>query len=392
MGQGVLRYDRARLGRVSQTPTGGVRAPAHVARTGVQTYRLPGGGVRREYRPPEEVFHPDSLASYRGAAVTVGHPRRVDRASWARDAVGVISHVPGRAQLDDGYEYVATEIDVNRDDAVRGVEAGELVELSAGYTCDYDPTPGVAPNGEHYDGVQRNIRINHVALLGVGKARAGRRARILTDADELRLDSDGNQVVGESGGETARMKFVINGKEFEAGPELQAEIARLEVDRKAQQDRADAAEGKAAAETARADKAEKERADAVAATSPEAIGKLVADELAFRASVLPVLGADFKFDGQSRKAIKLAVIEKVDGVTLDADAADAYVDGYFNSALARAPKVDAKGGSKSEDYSAKSTTKADEGDKLYLDNAAWEAHLHSFHGKQIHDGRLVTSK
>ncbi|KKL41024.1 hypothetical protein LCGC14_2367830, partial [marine sediment metagenome] len=40
-------------------------------------------------------------------------------------------------------------------DAIRNIEAGK-VQLSCGYSCDFDPTPGEI-DGEKYDGIQRNI-------------------------------------------------------------------------------------------------------------------------------------------------------------------------------------------------------------------------------------------
>lgn len=53
-----------------------------------------------------------------------------------------------------------------------------LRELSLGYSLDLDETPGVW-NGQPYDAIQRNIRINHLAL--VEKARAGEQARLNID-------------------------------------------------------------------------------------------------------------------------------------------------------------------------------------------------------------------
>ena len=53
-----------------------------------------------------------------------------------------------------------------------------LRELSLGYELDLDETPGTW-NGEPYDAIQKNIRVNHLAL--VDKARAGDQARLNTD-------------------------------------------------------------------------------------------------------------------------------------------------------------------------------------------------------------------
>lgn len=47
------------------------------------------------------------------------------------------------------------------------IEAGKK-ELSMGYFCDYELTPGTF-DGHHYDAVQRNIRGNHIALVEEGR-------------------------------------------------------------------------------------------------------------------------------------------------------------------------------------------------------------------------------
>lgn len=49
-------------------------------------------------------------------------------------------------------------------------------ELSMGYFCDYELTPGEF-NGKHYDAIQRNIRGNHVALVDEG--RMGAEVRVM---------------------------------------------------------------------------------------------------------------------------------------------------------------------------------------------------------------------
>lgn len=53
--------------------------------------------------------------------------------------------------------------------AIAGIESKEQCELSCAYRYDPDMTPGVY-DGTPYDGVMRNIRGNHVALVEVGRA------------------------------------------------------------------------------------------------------------------------------------------------------------------------------------------------------------------------------
>jgi uncharacterized protein DUF2213 len=54
-------------------------------------------------------------------------------------------------------------------DAIKGIENDSQRELSSGYHYDPDMTPGKF-EGESYDGVMRNIRGNHVALVEKGRA------------------------------------------------------------------------------------------------------------------------------------------------------------------------------------------------------------------------------
>ncbi len=53
--------------------------------------------------------------------------------------------------------------------AIAGIESRDQCELSCGYAYDPDMTPGTY-EGIPYDGVMRNIRFNHVALVEVGRA------------------------------------------------------------------------------------------------------------------------------------------------------------------------------------------------------------------------------
>jgi hypothetical protein len=77
-------------------------------------------------------------------------------------------------------------------------------ELSIGYRCLYDLTPGVY-NGQQYDAVQREIRGNHLALVEEG--RAGPEVAVLDsfkfsfDTKELRSMADREMVAAQTGDE-----------------------------------------------------------------------------------------------------------------------------------------------------------------------------------------------
>lgn len=163
-------------GKPRRTADGYLIATAKSVRTGIQLYAGSEVGMAdkamvRVYRPPEEVFADASLQSFSHAPVTNDHPAEaVTTDNWKDLAVGEVS----TAAKKDG-DWVHLPLILKDAAAINAVENGKR-ELSAGYTCTLDWTPGTTPKGEAYDAVQRSIKINHLAL--VDRARAGSEARI----------------------------------------------------------------------------------------------------------------------------------------------------------------------------------------------------------------------
>jgi hypothetical protein len=176
----VFRLDLSSgsVGDRKRTPQGGLIAPSNLTRTGVFEYRMPDGSRRRELRHPDDVFAPDSLATYSGAPVTVDHPGRVGPSNWKTHAVG---HVGGRDTINRNGDFVSGEVHIQHGDAMERAESGELREISCGYTCDIDPTPGHYL-GQPYDVSQRKIRMNHVALGPRGWGRMGSDTKMHLDS------------------------------------------------------------------------------------------------------------------------------------------------------------------------------------------------------------------
>src|SRR5690606_1871644 len=135
----------------------------------------------RELRTAEELFHPDTIASLRGAPVTRNHPYQfgglVDPETWKDVAVG---HVENPRREGD---YLVADIVVQDADVLDAIDAGELVENSAGYICKYDRTPGTW-NGKPFTVRHTRIRFNHSALLPKGHGRAGRDVGLRLDASD----------------------------------------------------------------------------------------------------------------------------------------------------------------------------------------------------------------
>lgn len=167
----MIIFDKMPAGSTRRrTGDGYLVAQAHIAKVGVQTYLgnevgRPGAGIVRVYRPAAEVFDRASLTSFAHKPITVGHPPEgVTADNWKRRAVGYV----GGEVLRDG-DRIAVPLLFTDSAAIRQLESG-VQELSGGYGCDLDWTPGVTADGEAYDAVQRQIRINHVALVAQGRA------------------------------------------------------------------------------------------------------------------------------------------------------------------------------------------------------------------------------
>jgi hypothetical protein len=66
-------------------------------------------------------------------------------------------------------EYLAFDLTLFDAAAIKAVEDGKR-ELSNGYACHLDWTPGIAPDGQAYDARQTRISGNHVAIVDAGRA------------------------------------------------------------------------------------------------------------------------------------------------------------------------------------------------------------------------------
>ena len=167
----VQRFDSLPLDATYFTDEGYLVDHPIVTSVGIFVYHNPDGSERRELRLPEEVFAKKSLASYKGKPIIVTHDAGyVDTDNVKDESIGTI--------LSEGYrdgDDVRAEIIIHDTDSLKKYK---MRELSCGYNLRLDETPGVW-EGQPYDAIQRDIEINHLAL--VDKARAGEQARLNID-------------------------------------------------------------------------------------------------------------------------------------------------------------------------------------------------------------------
>lgn len=160
----------------SKTPEGFLLCEdVPVARTGEMLYaenEVPvdpdGTGIVRVARTPEEVFRAETLASAEGKPVTLGHPDEfVAPANFGSLGMGSMLNLRRGTGIED--DLMFADLLITHADAIRAVEEDGIEEVSLGYEADYDT---VSPGR----GVQRNITVNHVAL--VHRGRCGPRCAI----------------------------------------------------------------------------------------------------------------------------------------------------------------------------------------------------------------------
>lgn len=89
--------------------------------------------------------------------------------------------------------YLRNSLVIWTKEGIELIESEEQREISCGYHYDPDMTPGVF-NGEHYDGIMRNIRGNHVALVEEG--RAGPDVLVADSIAELQWDQIEQALLG----------------------------------------------------------------------------------------------------------------------------------------------------------------------------------------------------
>ncbi len=311
--------------RAALTEDGYLVDPAAIiTRTGIFEYRRADGSLRREYRPPEEVFAARHLSSWRGKPVTIGHPGQVSAQNVRRHAVGTV--ISDARQ--DGDNVVA-EVIVHEPSAI--TSHGQR-ELSCGYAVEIDATPGTV-NGQRYDCIQRNLRANHLAI--VPRGRAGN-ARLNLDAADIETDEETECMADDKPRRQMSRVRLDSGIEYDAEAEVARELTKLRDDLTAASKRADTAEAERDTLKAKADKHADEikaaREDAAKEAGAAAVARATL-ELAARQH-----GVEVKADHTPRQ-IREAIVKKVRGDGVDfTEKSDAYVEATYDMAIADAGK------------------------------------------------------
>ena len=320
-----IRYDSAKF-KATIDENGFLVDTPVVARLGVQVYYMEDGRTVREFRPAEEVFKDESLASYQGKPMTLEHV--FVNSENAKDVV--VGSVTGKAEPL-GSSVVAPIV-VYDNTAIQEAMAGNAKELSVGYSAILDETPGWgdpitgeyvlksdgdqfdAPDGwQEFDAIQRDIKVNHLAMVYRGRAGI---AKLNMDGEQenpYTTDVD----INKEDEQEMTVKIKLDGaQEFEVAPEIASHIEALN----------------AKADTAIAERdALKAKVDAMPSEIEAAVAKAKADADALAALVAVAAEAGVKADGLDAKGIKVAYVKEISGLDVS-EKSDAYIDAAFDIA------------------------------------------------------------
>lgn len=338
----------------------------------VQKYVKSDGSEEMEAKLPEEILSDATVSSANSKPVTDGHHGLVTKDNSHDLLKGFTAsngHVEGNMLYND--------ITITDPNLISQIKSGDKRELSIGFETQMDPTSGTY-NGTKYDAVQRNIRINHVAV--VPKGRAGHEVRLIGDSAEAveqvePSEEKGNQMetrvvradgqnitVAADDVEKITKLDADNSAKAKQIADLDAQIKKLQAEKAQLQGDADASAKKADEAQAKADSLEADNKKL-----QEEFDKYKADgvdkKLELIDKVKSFVGDEYDYHGKSDRDMKIDAVKAIKGDSVDfTDKSDTYVQAAFDM-LEKPKQVSGYAGPEPE-------TKSDSADpiaKVYYD-------------------------
>ena len=306
----------------------------------VQKYVKSDGSEEMEAKLPEEILSDSTVSSANSKPVTDGHHGLVTKDNSHDLMKGFTAsngHVEGNMLYND--------ITITDPNLISQIKNGSKRELSIGFETQMDPTSGTY-NGAKYDAVQRNIRINHVAV--VPKGRAGHEVRLIGDSAEAVdqvepseekgnqmetrvVRADGQNITGAADDVDKITKLdADNSAKAKQIADLDAQIKKLQSEKAQLQGDADASAKKADEAQAKADSLEADNKKI-----KEEFDKYKADgvdkKLELIDKVKSFVGDEYDYHGKSDRDMKIDAVKAIKGDSVDfTDKSDTYVQAAFD--------------------------------------------------------------
>lgn len=318
--------DVATISKRRKTPEGYMHVPATITRAGILDYSpfdiVSGGGEvpvelagkerLRILRPADEVFKPSSMSTFQNVPVTDRHPKEfLDAANVRKHQVGFSKSTVER----DG-DFLKTELVVQDAATIKKIEEQGIDQVSIGASLELDWSSGVDVNYGAYDGVIRDIRGNHIAIVPRGRAGAGVRLSD-TKGDQKMATRKINGLTVELTDQAAEAFDALDAQHETAKAGIEASNVELKAKLEDAEKELEKLKGELDAEKAT-------RLDDAAIDAKVAERTALIDEAR-------KLHKDVEVEGKSLSEIKRAAIVHVNDALSLEDKSDEYVDGIFEA-------------------------------------------------------------
>lgn len=364
----TTRYDTAPIGKVVEDSSTGFLhvKDVPIARVGVFPYQKADGSIEMEAKLPDDLLADTAIDSANNKAITDNHPTElVNRDNFSQYGKGITAN---NAHTDGN--RIKVDMSITDPTLIQEIKDGKQ-ELSIGFVTELVPQSGEY-QGVKYDSVQRNIQINHVAVVDRGRAGSSIRitgdSAIMTDKEGGSTNMDTTQVMLDGANITVAVSdadTVTSSNNSLASLKTQLAAAQAQVkDLQAKIEKAggDVADSKKSADENKA------KADSLEATNKELTAKLekfkgdsidakVAERMELLTQAQPFVGDSYDFKGKTDRDIKVAAIQAKNDAFDGKDKSDDYVNAYYDSMVAQAKETGVVGYTGSQADGADDLTK-----------------------------------
>ena len=337
----LTRYDTAPINKIEQDATTGFIHVNNVpiARVGVFPYLKADGSIEMEAKLPAELLADTTVESANNKPVTDDHPEEFVTQSNANKYMK--GFTASNAHVDDD----TLRVDMTITDAalINEINQGKQ-ELSIGFETEIVPHKGEY-KGSVYDSVQKNIQINHVAV--VERGRAGHSVRLVGDSAEMVDDfkkgkhmdvtkvrlGDTDITVATSDVDKIVKVDADNSEKEKKIADLKAKIA--DYKKQLEELQGDADSSKKSEEEAKAEKdaLEKQLETYKKKYEGDGLDQAIDAKIGLIEKVKPYVGDSFDFKGKNDKDIKVATLKAIDDSIDLSNRSDDYINAYFDSTI-----------------------------------------------------------
>lgn len=169
-----------------------------LAKVGVLPYIRADGTITNEAKLPEDLFHADTVATLKGAPITMEHPPGLVTIDNSKELVkgSVLDSIQEKDGTLVGNGSIFDKVLIGK------LKGGEKKEVSIGFTHKLEKKDGEI-DGVTYDHIQREIRVNHVAATDSGRA---------GPSVAIHLDSNNDLAVEKTAAVEKEIKKMAEGK------------------------------------------------------------------------------------------------------------------------------------------------------------------------------------